>query len=171
MYCRVLNLMSTDVSEVRAVSIIRAPKIVLMMEAARSSETSVYIQLKTRQYIPDDSELHTRRRENLKSHKVSSVVHVRIAQNQCTFSKVVMIRQAVRAQTGSTLACPPQQNVYGVQGSANVLVSRHKYERNKEKIRYVQQMANCLSSDSTCRLAFVIHFSNPISLCVATHMY
>jgi hypothetical protein len=38
------------------------------MEAARTSETSVDIQLRTRQYIPDDSELHTRRRENLKSH-------------------------------------------------------------------------------------------------------
>jgi len=39
-----------------------------MMEAARTSETSVDIQLRTRQYIPEDSELHTRRRENLKSH-------------------------------------------------------------------------------------------------------
>jgi hypothetical protein len=37
-----------------------------MMEAA--VETSVDIQLRTRQYIPEDSELHTRRRENLKSH-------------------------------------------------------------------------------------------------------
>jgi hypothetical protein len=56
--------MSTDVSEVRAASIIRA----LMMEAARSCETSVdnYFTL---QCIPEDkSELHTRRRENLKSH-------------------------------------------------------------------------------------------------------
>jgi hypothetical protein len=34
-----------------------------MMEAARTSETSVDIQLRTRQYIPEDSELHTRRRE------------------------------------------------------------------------------------------------------------
>jgi hypothetical protein len=42
--------MSTNVSEVRAACIIRA------------------IQLRTRQYIPEDSELHTRRRENLKSH-------------------------------------------------------------------------------------------------------
>jgi hypothetical protein len=41
----------------------------LMMEAARASETSVDIQLRTRQYLPEDSELHTRRRENLKSHK------------------------------------------------------------------------------------------------------
>jgi hypothetical protein len=40
-----------------------------MMEAARISETSVDIQLRTRQYIPEDSEFHTRRRENLKSHK------------------------------------------------------------------------------------------------------
>jgi hypothetical protein len=40
-----------------------------MMEAARTSETSVDNYF-TRQYIPEDkSELHTRRRENLKSHK------------------------------------------------------------------------------------------------------
>jgi hypothetical protein len=58
--------MSTDVTAVRAASIIRA--ISLMMEAARTSETSVDIQLRTRQYIPEDYELHTRRRENLKSH-------------------------------------------------------------------------------------------------------
>jgi hypothetical protein len=44
----------------------------LMMEAARTSETSIDIQLKTRQYIPEDSELHTRRRENLKSHMEST---------------------------------------------------------------------------------------------------
>jgi hypothetical protein len=50
--------MSTDISEVRAASIIKA----------RTSEISVDIQLRTRQYIPEDSELHTRRRENFKSH-------------------------------------------------------------------------------------------------------
>jgi hypothetical protein len=54
--------MSTDVSEVRAASI-RA-----MMKVARTSKTSVDIQLRTWQYIPKDSELHIRRRENLKSH-------------------------------------------------------------------------------------------------------
>jgi hypothetical protein len=64
MYCRV-NWMSTDVSEVRAASIIA-----LMMEAARTSETSVDIQLRTRQYNPQNSELHTRRRETLKRHFV-----------------------------------------------------------------------------------------------------
>jgi len=52
---------------VRSASIIRA--ISLMMEAALTSETSVDIQLRTRQYIPEDTELHTRRRENLKSQR------------------------------------------------------------------------------------------------------
>jgi hypothetical protein len=43
--------------------------IALVMEAARTSETLVENYF-TRQYIPQDrSELHTRRRENLKSHK------------------------------------------------------------------------------------------------------
>jgi hypothetical protein len=41
----------------------------LMMEAARTSETSVDHYF-TRQYIPEDkSELHARHRENLKSHE------------------------------------------------------------------------------------------------------
>jgi hypothetical protein len=59
--------MLTNVSEVRAASIIKA-MIDLMMKTARTSETSVNIDLRTRQYIPENSELHTRRRENLKSH-------------------------------------------------------------------------------------------------------
>jgi hypothetical protein len=64
MYCRVKYL-STDVSEVRATSIIA-----LMLEVARTSETLVDNYF-TRQYIPEDnSELHTRRRENFKSHMV-----------------------------------------------------------------------------------------------------
>jgi hypothetical protein len=44
--------MSPDVSVERAASTIWA-----MLEAARTSETSVDIQLRTRQYIPEDSEL------------------------------------------------------------------------------------------------------------------
>jgi hypothetical protein len=39
-----------------------------MMAAARTFETLVDIYLTTRQYIPGDSEFHTRRCENLKSH-------------------------------------------------------------------------------------------------------
>jgi hypothetical protein len=50
--------MSTDVSEVRAASIIRA-MIALMMEAAHTFQTSADIQLRIQQYIPEDSELHT----------------------------------------------------------------------------------------------------------------
>jgi hypothetical protein len=52
--------MSTDVSEVRAAYIIRAMMIIdLMMEAARISETSVDIQLRTWKYIPEHSELQS----------------------------------------------------------------------------------------------------------------
>jgi hypothetical protein len=39
----------------------------LMMEALRTSETSVYPNETTRRYMPEGSNLHTRRRENLKS--------------------------------------------------------------------------------------------------------
>jgi hypothetical protein len=39
-----------------------------MMETVSSSETSVNIYQTTRCSIPEDSRLHTRRRENLKSH-------------------------------------------------------------------------------------------------------
>jgi hypothetical protein len=42
-----------------------------MMEAVRTSETSVNINVTTRRYIPEDCKLHTRRRENLKSQKKS----------------------------------------------------------------------------------------------------
>jgi hypothetical protein len=45
----------------------------LMMEAVRTSETSVDNYF-TRQYIPENnSELHTRRRENLKSHTIAFI--------------------------------------------------------------------------------------------------
>jgi hypothetical protein len=44
--------MSTDVSEVRAAVI------ALMMETAHTSDMLVDIHLRTRQYIPEDSELH-----------------------------------------------------------------------------------------------------------------
>jgi hypothetical protein len=38
------------------------------MEVAHTSQTSVSIQLRIWQYILEDSELHTRHRQNLKSH-------------------------------------------------------------------------------------------------------
>jgi hypothetical protein len=39
-----------------------------MMDAASTSETSVNFYETTRHYNPEDSHLHTRRRENLKSY-------------------------------------------------------------------------------------------------------
>jgi hypothetical protein len=45
------------------------------MEALRTSETSVNTNLTTRRYIPEDSKLHTRCRENLKSHTVLALLH------------------------------------------------------------------------------------------------
>jgi hypothetical protein len=40
------------------------------------SETSVNFIVTTRRYIPEDSKLHTRRRENLKSHRTTICVTV-----------------------------------------------------------------------------------------------
>jgi hypothetical protein len=40
------------------VAAIQRRGLTMMMEAARTSETSVDIDLRTRQYIPEDSELH-----------------------------------------------------------------------------------------------------------------
>jgi hypothetical protein len=57
-----------DVSQVLAAFIIRA--IALMMKAVSTSETSVNFYQATRRNNPEDSHLHTRRRENLKSHKL-----------------------------------------------------------------------------------------------------
>jgi hypothetical protein len=51
--------------EVIAASIIR-----MMMEAARTSETSVNFYQTTRRYNPEDSNLRTRRRENPKSYRI-----------------------------------------------------------------------------------------------------
>jgi hypothetical protein len=42
--------------------------IALMMEAARTSETLVQLYQTTRCYNPEDSHIHTHRRENLKSY-------------------------------------------------------------------------------------------------------
>jgi hypothetical protein len=80
--------MLTDVSEVCATSIIRA-----IMEAARTSETSVDIQLRTWQYISEDSELHTCHHENLKPHKsLEDVQKFKYLENSTTGSKLYVQR-------------------------------------------------------------------------------
>jgi hypothetical protein len=60
--------MFTDVSGVLAASIIKATIVALMTEVKSTSETSVNFYQTTWRNIPEDSHLHTRRRENLKSH-------------------------------------------------------------------------------------------------------
>jgi hypothetical protein len=64
----------------------RWPLIALMMEAARISETSVDIQLRTRQCIPEDSELRTRRRENLKSHTILRILKDHTSESDYIFT-------------------------------------------------------------------------------------
>jgi hypothetical protein len=63
MKCRVIALKLTDVSKEHTAYLIQA----MLMEAVRTSETSVNFNVTTRRYIPEDSKLHTRRREDLKS--------------------------------------------------------------------------------------------------------
>jgi non-canonical (house-cleaning) NTP pyrophosphatase len=62
---RVVTLKLTDVSQGRTASKIIAQ----MLEAVGTSEKSGLINVITQRHIPEDSKLHTRRRENLKSHK------------------------------------------------------------------------------------------------------
>jgi hypothetical protein len=51
------------------------------MEAARTSQTLVDIQLRTLQYIPEDSELHIRRRKNFKSRILYCSLRAHIVHN------------------------------------------------------------------------------------------
>jgi hypothetical protein len=50
--------------------------IALMMEAAKTSETLVNFYQTTRRYNPEDSHLHTHRRENLKSYLCNMCMHI-----------------------------------------------------------------------------------------------
>jgi hypothetical protein len=65
----------TDVSEVHTASII----IALTMEAVRTSVTSVNYNVTTRRYIPENSKLHTRRHENLKSSKSRATILIEVS--------------------------------------------------------------------------------------------
>jgi hypothetical protein len=48
------------------------------MEAVRTFETSVNFNVTALRYIPEDSKLHTRRRENLKSHMYYFILSVSV---------------------------------------------------------------------------------------------
>jgi hypothetical protein len=50
------------------ITVTKGTAIALMMEAESISETSVHFYQTTRRNNPEDSHLHTSRRENLKSH-------------------------------------------------------------------------------------------------------
>jgi hypothetical protein len=65
---RVIWQTFTDVSELLAASIISAMTEALMMEAASTTEKPVNFYQTTRCNNPEDSHLHTHRRENTKSH-------------------------------------------------------------------------------------------------------
>jgi hypothetical protein len=62
-----------------------------MVEAARTSETSVDIQLRTRQYIPEDSELHTLRRENLRFHVFTFFYFKNTFYTFCNFNNIAAL--------------------------------------------------------------------------------
>jgi hypothetical protein len=55
-----------------------------MMEAVSTSETSVNFYQTARRNIPEDSHLHTRRRENLKSHQLRRYQTMLICQSALT---------------------------------------------------------------------------------------
>jgi hypothetical protein len=50
-------------------------------EAVHTSETSVNFNVTTRRYIQEDSEFHTRRHENLKSHTIHQHHHMALQPN------------------------------------------------------------------------------------------
>jgi hypothetical protein len=68
LFRRVVWQKFTDVSLVLAAYIIVVVMVALMMEAVGTSETSVNFYETTWSNISQGSQLHTRRRENLKSH-------------------------------------------------------------------------------------------------------
>jgi hypothetical protein len=79
-----------------------------MMEAVRTSKTSVHFNVTIWRYIPEDSKLHTRR-ENLKSHTVgymlmkSTMVNVELTSPM--LSCTVLLLYAVSAELGATFPC------------------------------------------------------------------
>jgi hypothetical protein len=67
--------------------IVSVQSLALMTDAATTSETSEIYQI-TRRNIPDDSNFHTRRRENLKPH---------VIQQPCTARELCLERNMIRA--------------------------------------------------------------------------
>jgi hypothetical protein len=105
MYCHVVKSILTNVSEVHT-----ATNLGLMMEAVRTSETSV-IYLTTWQYIPEDSKLHTHHCENVKSLTYSrSSQSKALSSNQTSQLQDSTSKQATNAYVHIPLTPLPPQN-------------------------------------------------------------
>jgi hypothetical protein len=73
-------------------------KLRIFWDVLPCSWLNVDIQLSTRQYIPEDSELHTRRREELKSHKFvieGTTVKMNLYDQLGTFLQFIMAEDFV----------------------------------------------------------------------------
>jgi hypothetical protein len=66
--------------------------IALMMEAASTSQTSVNSYQTTRRNIQEDSHLHIRRRENLKSHRIFSLFVIQLLYDTVSIAEAMDYR-------------------------------------------------------------------------------
>jgi hypothetical protein len=119
-----------NVAEVLAASIVRAIIIALMMEAARTSETLVNFYQTTRRNNPDDSYLHTRRREDPKSHGFKGAYCLQLRE---LFTLVM--------EAGST--SETSVNFYQTT-RRNILEDSHLHTRRRESLKSLLQ--NCSDS-------------------------
>jgi hypothetical protein len=78
--------------------------IALMMEAASSSETSAHFYQTRRRNNPEDSHLHTRRRENLKSH-LMTVQFAFHAKKELTKRAKIKFVRVLLMKTSNTKFC------------------------------------------------------------------
>jgi uncharacterized membrane protein len=105
----------------------------LMMEAVRTSETSVDNH-STRQYnLEDSSEHHTRRRENLKSHKIVIVVTLSCAVTSNTMTTTIALDVIVYIVICYFFGCPAHDNARDVEWEhfRNVSVLQRVHASNR----------------------------------------
>jgi hypothetical protein len=90
-----------------------------MIEAVRTSETSVHFNVTTRRYIPEDSKLHTRRRENLKSHYIS---FLQTTAYRNKINQQVTVRFSAQIRHTETHYCTKFVDYACIQSSPNIRV-------------------------------------------------
>jgi hypothetical protein len=125
-----------------------------MMEAVRTSEPSVNIFLTTRQYIPEDSILHTRRHVNLKSHlPITFAGRIQIAEGKgralllrnrseggCTTCNRVKCTHWVFAAEKENPFTEPSATEYWQPSEAGVLLQPHFGNHSRLKYRQDTEM-------------------------------